>query len=268
MSRAPAHTLRECVGHVGRHEWSSGLAFGAIPPGGASVTRISEWYVSLGEYSFPTTFLRLSDGEVAALCSGEGDSADGRRTAARLQAAIRHLTGSCFVGADVCAPTDSPRYRPGRWVTFGKSAWKLLATSEKVRGALAAGSTSLLTVRPFRRMDRAREFRLFFQHRRLVGISQYCLERHFARVVKREPEIRRLAVRLAGSISDRLPTEDQAVDVYLTSSNRFILVDLNPWGDPTSPLLFKTWDRDWQPEDEIRLIPRPVRMKGDVSVSF
>jgi len=62
--------------------------------------------------------------------------------------------------------------------------------------------------------------------------------------------------------------DDLVVDVYFTSDDRVLIVDLNPWGDPTDPLLFKTWDRDWAEEAGIKLIPRPVKMKGEVSVSF
>ena len=47
-----------------------------------------------------------------------------------------------------------------------------------------------------------------------------------------------------------------------------LIIDFNPWGEPTSPLIFRTWDRDWQEEAGIKIIEPPVQVGGDVNVSF
>ncbi len=229
---------------------------------------ISAWYTTLGEYSFPTVFLVLSPEERDALTAGELTGPVPKRVAARLQRTIRNLTGACFVGADVCAPTDSPHFRSGRWVAFGRSAWKLLASSEKVQAAFLAGQTQSLTVRPFRRMDRSREFRMFFHEGHLAAMSQYHLDGSFPKIIGRQAELWRSAKTFGAMIVKRLPTPTVVVDAYLTSSDRWMVLDLNPWGKPTDPLLFKNWDRDWAEAPGFKLVPGPVKMKGDISVSF
>lgn len=229
---------------------------------------LSEWYSTLGEYSFPTVFLHLAPAEIRALVAAEIDGACVRGLIQRLQTAIRSLPGSAFVGADCCAPTDSPLYRHGRGVAFARRAWRLLTSSDKVRQAFETGATEKLTVRPVRRMERAREFRMFFRNRQLVGMSQYCLVRHFARLAKREQFIWRRGQQLAARLAERLPSPDQVVDVYLCSDERLLLIDINPWGDGTDPKLFRTWDRAWDEQPGLRLMPRPIDMKGDISISF
>ncbi len=230
---------------------------------------ISEWYAALGQFSFPTVFIQLHDLEIAALVQGESEAGVFTRSpVARIQQAIHDLPGSAFIGADVCVPTDSESYGGGPSVSYGLVAWRLLASSAKVRAAFESGQTRRITVRPFRRMNRMREFRLFFQDARLVAMSQYNLDQHFARLVKHEKDIWRQAQKFAEEVAGFLPRENLVMDVYYTSSDRIMIVDLNSWGAPTSPLLFKHWNRDWSAEPSLRLIPKPVKMKGEVSVSF
>lgn len=229
---------------------------------------ISDWYTSLGEYSFPTVFLRLSEDDCTALLAADASSAAARGLVERMQTAMDALPGANFVAADTCAPTDSPHFRAGAAMFNARTAWELLTTSPKVLNAFREGQTRRLIVRPFRRMDKTREFRMFVRDRRLAGMSQYCLERHFGRLEKREEEIWRLGNELMHAIAPGLPAADLAADVYLTSRNQFLIVDLNPWGPPTDPLLFRTWDRDWETPAGLKLIPKPVKMNGDISISF
>lgn len=235
---------------------------------GDFVIGISDWYSTLGELSFPTVFLRLDAAERRALIEADDAAPASRRLGKRLQSALRSLFGSGVVGTDVCAPTDSPSFRYGRRLRFGRTSWRLLAASEKVRGVLAAGETDCLIVRPYRRMDRAREFRMFVYRGQFAGLSQYHLDRYLPGIEKRQREILTKARKLVERIAPRLPAESVAVDVYLTSDGEFMLVDINDWGGDTSPLLMRTWEHDWANEDRLALVPEPVNMKGDISVSF
>lgn len=228
---------------------------------------ISDWYTVLGDHTFPTVFVRLQTDEVAAFLAREADSAPARRVIDRLHKAIRSLPGSSFVGADVCAPTDNPGFRHGS-VSSGRAAWELLAGSEKVQAAFREGRSERFTVRPYRRMDLTREFRLFVFGRELKAASQRRLDRHYRRLAKRQEEIWQHCQNLAQEIVPLLPTESLTVDVYLTSARKMLVVDLNPWGPPTDPLLLRAWDRDWHEVIGLKLIPQPIQMKGDVSVSF
>ncbi|MFW5996980.1 MAG: hypothetical protein ACOCQP_03095 [Lentisphaeria bacterium] len=229
---------------------------------------ISEWYPMLGQFSFPTVFVQLRNNEREALMRGELKGAVVRKPIARLQRVIRDLPGGCFVTTDVCAPTDSEHFGKTGKASYGLTAWRLLATSGKVREALQDGKTDRLVVRPYRRINKTREFRLFVYQRKLKGMSQYNLERHFHRLAGQEKTIWRWGKKFTEGIADFLPVDNVAVDVYISSENEFFIIDLNRWGEPTSPLLFKTWEHDWQEEKGLKLIPYPVDMKGEVSVSF
>ncbi len=235
---------------------------------------ISDWYSSLGSLSFPTLFIRLAPEEKAALLSGDAECPAATTVINRLDEAIRAqprlpgLPGSAFAGADICAPTDSPKYRPGTSVGSGEEAWRLLASSPKVQAAFRDGRTERLTIRPFRRMDKTREFRMFFRGGKLLAMSQYCLERHFRRLEGRKAEIWQRGLDLAAAMTPFLPDTTLTADCYLKSDGEMMLVDLNPWGPPTDPLLFRNWDRDWENAGGLKLIPPPVTMGGDVKVSF
>lgn len=229
---------------------------------------ISTWYTALSDHTFPTVFLLLSPGEIAALLAADREADDARHTLVRLDAAMRALPGASVVGTDVCAPTDvlpRGRHRP---LHAARTAWERLAASAKVRDALQSGAADRLIVRPYRRMDKTREFRLFVFEGRLAAMSQYCLERHFRRLAGRVSRLWEQGREFARVIIPLLPAPTLTVDVYLTSEGRFLIVDLNPWGPPTDPLLLHRWERDWHEPLGLRIIPEPVKMKGDVSVSF
>ncbi|MFW5802717.1 MAG: hypothetical protein ACOCWJ_02255 [Verrucomicrobiota bacterium] len=228
---------------------------------------ISEWYTKLGELSFPTVFIVIDEGQKRSLIE-QDDASAAKHLSARLQKAVKSVFGTGFVGTDLCAPTDSPRYRPGKWITFGRTAWRLLAESDKVRAVLQNDQTNLLVVRPYRRMDKAREFRVFVHQRKPVAISQYHLDRHLPGIIKREREIITKTHKLIGQIADRLPAENIVVDIYITSDGEIMLVDMNTWGGDTDPLLLRTWERDWTSDAGLVLVPEPIKMKGDISVSF
>ncbi len=236
---------------------------------------ISSWYDRLGYHSFPTVFVGLRADQKTALLEAAGrDVVDSptssveKSVAAALQKAIRALPGSCFVGADVCAPTDSPLFAESASVSNGDRAWQMLTSSPKVRQALQQDQTSRLTVRPFRNMNRIREFRLFLYDRELVAMSQMNLERHFKRFARRHDQLWGQGCELATAFRDGLPADHAVVDIYFCSNGDALLVDMNQWGEPTDPLLLRTWDQDWTARPGLKLIAPPLDLSGDVSVSF
>ena len=66
----------------------------------------------------------------------------------------------------------------------------------------------------------------------------------------------------------RLPVDTLVMDVYITSSKGFLIIDLNPWGNDTDPLLLRTWERDWSIPAGIQVMAPPTAVSGDVKVSF
>ena len=46
------------------------------------------------------------------------------------------------------------------------------------------------------------------------------------------------------------------------------MIDLNPFGEPTDPLMLNSWNQDWQNSMGLKLIPSPTAISGDINVSF
>ena len=234
-----------------------------------NVFRMPEWYPKLYKDCFPTVFVELDAPELEALSQGrtEGDAV--KSFLPELQRMMSRFSGARFVSVDTAAPTDTERFQLKRGaVHSAASAWKILADSRKVRAAAEAGEVSGICIRPFRRMQPAREFRLFVRNGKLVGMSQYWLLRHFRRLPARVERYWDNASALIERIAGDLPVQDLAVDIYFKKTSEILIVDLNPWGVPTDPLLYNTWDRDWNVPGKCEIVPPPRTVSGDVNVHF
>ena len=228
---------------------------------------VSSWYISLANYTFPTVFIRLNEKEKEAYLNKKGNSAAAKGLIGKFDYVIEHLPGSSFIHADSCAPTDSETFKnTDGAVKKGRQVWNILSESEKVRKAIESGETERFCLHPFRRMDHSREFRLFVYEGELKGMSQRFLDSYVSRIQKRQDEIWKMGQKLLIGISDFLPAENIVVDVYLTATDRLMILDLNPW-EACDPLLFR-WDIDWNESQGLKLVPKPMQLGGDVSVSF
>lgn len=86
------------------------------------------------------------------------------------------------------------------------------------------------------------EFRCFVRGRRLVGISQREATAFYPSLVDRRWELRRLVEDFFDEVVEpRFRLEDYTFDVYVTGDGRVKVLDFNPWGAFTLPLLF-TWE--------------------------
>ena len=231
--------------------------------------RTPVWYPSLANHTFVTSFVRLRDEEITALQKGETDTPVARGVIARMSEPMNAFKGNCFVFVDSAAPTDTERFAGKRGAVFSaRSAWRYLAESAKVRRSAADGQVQYICIRPFRRMNQTREFRLFIHGRQLKGMSQYWLIRHFRRLEGHKQRFWAMAEKFVSEIAWVLPMDNIVMDIYLTSADEILIVDFNPWGEPTKPLLFDRWDRDWNKAEGIKLIPPPMKISGDINVSF
>ena len=52
------------------------------------------------------------------------------------------------------------------------------------------------------------------------------------------------------------------------SRRKVLVLDLNPWGEPTDPLMFRDWNRHVDAPLGCLLVPSPHTLSGDVNVSF
>lgn len=231
--------------------------------------KTSNWYGALSNYTFPTSFVKLKPLEIQALADGITTGKAVSEAIERLSTPMELYPGNCFVFVDCAAPTDTERYAGKRGAVHSpQSAWKFLAMSAKVRNAVASGSSEHICVRPFRRITRAREFRLFIYKGRLAAMSQYWLTRHYRRLAGVKQKYYEKAKSFVESIAWLLPVHTLTMDIYFTSRKEILIIDLNPWGPPTSPLLLKSWERDWNVDSGIVLIGPPTTISGDVNVSF
>lgn len=230
--------------------------------------RVSHWYPLLADITFPTAFVRLHPGEREALTNGVGKGAAVKDVVSRLGSAMSRFPGNSFVFCDSAAPTDTERFKLKRGAVYSAaSAWANLAASDKVKAAVTAGDDTIC-VRPFRRMSKPREFRLFVRNGKLKAMSQYWLTRHYRRLEGPKKDYWRQARKLIETNAWNLPVKDLALDIYFTAKGEMLVIDLNPWGAPTNPLLLRSWDGDWERERGIMLIAPPTTINGDVSVSF
>ena len=186
-----------------------------------------------------------------------------------LRQPMANIPGNCFVTVDRCAPTDTERFRSKRGAVFSpESAWKFLCRSEKVRESARRGEVEYPCLRPFRRMNRTREFRLFIRDGKLSAMSQYYLIRHFRRLERMRNFYWNQAEEFVERIAWMMPIKTLVMDIYFTSSDQILIIDLNPWGEPTDPLMLRSWDRDWSKPAGIVLMDPPTRISGDVNISF
>lgn len=231
--------------------------------------RIPVWYHSFAHHTFPVSFVKLHPEEIHALANGETKGEKASAVISRLSAPMQAFPGNCFVFVDTVAPTDTERFAGKRGAVYSPhSAWRFLAASEKVRKAAISGEVEYICVRPFRRMNKTREFRLFIYESKLKAMSQYWLIRHYRRLEGKKRFYWEQALKLVDEISWLLPYHTIVMDIYFTADNQILIIDFNPWGEKTSPLMLKTWEQDWTQEIGIKLIPPPVRVSGDVNVSF
>ena len=233
------------------------------------IYKTSEWYQALSDHTFPTSFVKLSPAEISALIAQDIDGSTGRSVQKRLKQPMHYFPGNCFVSVDTAAPTDTERFESKRGAVYSpESAWKYLCKSDKVRNAVESGESDHICIRPFRRMTHPREFRLFIKDGKLSAMSQYWLIRHYRRLEGRKEHYWKKAARLVEKISWLLPAPTIVMDIYFTSSEKILIIDFNPWGAPTDPLMLQDWDRDWSEEAGIKIIEPPTKLTGDVNVSF
>ena len=216
---------------------------------------VSSWYMTLADYTFPTTFVKLRESEVQLIADGttEGDEVDS--ILSRLNNAQKSFSGSSVVFADIVAPTDTDRFRDRKGaVSSAKMAWDNLVDSKKVREAASEKLFEYICVRPFRNMTRAREFRLYIYGGELKLMSQYWLIRKYERLLGRKDLYWEKAKNLIDEIAWLLPSDNIVLDIYFTSKEEILLIDFNKWGEPTKPLLAKSWDLDWETVHGIKII--------------
>lgn len=231
--------------------------------------KIQNWFPRFSLYSLPAMFVYLRAEESDALRRGETDGDAVLEARKRLDYAMREMPHNRFVSMDLHAPTDTGRFKTKRGaVHSARSAWNILAESEILRRDAAEGNATVICIRPFRRIDPTREFRLFVYGRELSAMSQYHLTAHFPKTDKRKDFYWAKAEEFVKETDFLLPAENVVLDIYMTSQDELLVLDMNPFGEPTNPLMLNTWSADWASKPGIRMVPPPHVFSGDINVSF
>uniref|UniRef100_A0A7N0U7U9 Cell division cycle protein 123 homolog n=1 Tax=Kalanchoe fedtschenkoi TaxID=63787 RepID=A0A7N0U7U9_KALFE len=104
-------------------------------------------------------------------------------------------------------------------------------------------STFFLALRKWYRPLRPEmEFRCFVRCHNLVGISQREVTGFYPALIEKKDDIRASIHRFfLENIKSKFESEAYAFDVYVKSNGHVKLLDFNPWGGSTIPLLF-----DWE----------------------
>jgi len=238
--------------------------------------RVPEWYAALAPFTWDTKFVKLRKDAIDALSVGMNEEQAkeflytpvGKGVMNDLAEPMGDIPGNAFAFVDSCAPTDTERFAlKGGAVYSPRSALFYLLQSKKVSEAARNNKVEYICLRPFRKITRAREFRLFIYDGKLSAMSQYNLIRHFRRLEGVKKSYWDSAVKFVESVIWRLPIKTLVIDIYITSGGDILVVDLNKWGE-TDPLLLRTWERDWSETVGIQLMSPPTSISGDVKVSF
>ena len=232
--------------------------------------RVQNYYSMLAHCSMPATFAFLKEDECEALANADTISPAAKNAIKRISAAMQPFRGKHFISTDFAAPTDSPRFLSSKKgaVVSAESAWYSLTGSRKIRELASAGQVQCVCVRPFRVFDIPREFRLFIRDGVLVAMSQRHLVRHFRRLEGRRDVYWSLAQSFYQENKSSFPLKTFCADIYITSRKRVIVLDLNPWGDPTDPLMYLDWNREETQPLGCLLVPAPQTLSGEIQVSF
>ncbi|XP_074381280.1 uncharacterized protein LOC141723392 isoform X3 [Apium graveolens] len=92
-----------------------------------------------------------------------------------------------------------------------------------------------------------REFRCFVRDKILVGISQREVTGYYPTILEDKTHLEMLILEFfRDKVSENFELEKYTFDVYVTSSGKVKLLDFNPWGAFTLPLLF-----DWEELEQI-----------------
>ncbi|GAB4840686.1 hypothetical protein Ancab_021453 [Ancistrocladus abbreviatus] len=86
------------------------------------------------------------------------------------------------------------------------------------------------------------EFRCFVRGEVLVGVSQREVTTYYPTILERKSDLQVLICDFfLNNVMGKFKSEKYTFDVYVTRDKRIKLLDFNPWGAFTLPLLF-TWD--------------------------
>lgn len=227
--------------------------------------RVDAWPLFLQALAGPLVCHPLTELQREALLGcllyREGDTADLPEAQCRLILAdlareldtrVSFFDRGAFVRLNTRSPKDNfqwldenDRLRP---VTSGGQAIEvLLGSMERIFEDLLAAKQAqaedpvCIVLRPFHAFEPWREFRLFIEHGKIAGMSQYFDHLTFPELAAHAPGFEGVLAAFAMSIADRAPWPSFTLDVWVEGAHRVRFLKVNPpvtWG-VTAPALFR-----------------------------
>lgn len=204
---------------------------------------------SNGSLLDPVSSLSLFDSE----SDDDGEDNDGvsqpsfPELESNVEGSITTLGGAVFPKLNWSAPKDAAWISTDgtlRCTSFAEIVL-LLKSSDSVAHDLthSALSSFVLALRKFYPSLRPEmEFRCFVHRKQLVAISQREVTSFYPILLDRRHEIQPLIEEFFYKVvKPRFASEDYTFDVYVTGDGKVKVLDFNPWGAFTLPLLF-SWE--------------------------
>ena len=185
-----------------------------------------------------------------------------------IEDAIEELGGKVFPKLNWSAPRDAS------WISFNgtlecttaSDVYLLLKSSDRVShdinnpfrkcedgedNTLMESSGFLLVLRKWQEIISSTEFRCFVKKGHIIAITQRDTASHYPYIAQNYDEIHaQIKDFFHKKITGKFPDNNYVFDVYMKSSKVVKLLDFNPFGVLTDPLLF-TWDELSQVEPEV-----------------
>ncbi|XP_041349986.1 cell division cycle protein 123 homolog [Gigantopelta aegis] len=175
---------------------------------------------------------------------------------AQVKKAIQKLGGNVFPKLNWSAPRDAT------WISFDKTlkctcpsdVYLLLKSSDFIAHDLSqpflhcsdcAANNEIkyeLVLRKWQDFQHGSEFRCFVKNNKLIAITQRHHIQYYEYIDKHSDEIESdIKAFFYHVLANRFPDHNYVFDVYRQSQGQLLLLDFNPFGVPTDPLLFK-WE--------------------------
>lgn len=172
-----------------------------------------------------------------------------------LAAAIREFNGQAFIKFNWSAPLDASWMNAGTMkcqsahdaLLLVKSSDRIIFDVERMfelipHATITRPTHPTLVVRKWANLHPSMEFRIFVLDGKLIGICQRNCTTHFPFLAADMPRITKTLTQFfTSSVHSRALLPSYTMDVYLDQKNRVWIIDFNPWGAPTCPLLF-SWE--------------------------
>ena len=176
-----------------------------------------------------------------------------------IEDAIKDLGGEVFPKLNWSAPRDAAwiSYNGTLKCTTASDVYLLLKSSDRVShdinhpfrkcedgedNTLMESSGFVLVLRQWQEIPSSTEFRCFVKKGHIIAICQRDTASHYPYIAENYNEIHsQIKNFFQKKISNKFPDTSYVFDIYLKSSKVIKLLDFNPFGNLTDPLLF-TWE--------------------------